>query len=113
MHVIFPCVVWKATTHVGKKALNMRHQVQKSFCRIFVGIPRNQKGYFVYVPHPRNIISSYDVVFDKTFPSVLAFTSQKSAEAMDMRPSVSYTPYATYSREQTGNIITFVKFKEG
>ena len=32
---------------------------------------------------------------------------------MDMRPSVTYTPCATYSREQTGNIITFTQFEEG
>ena len=33
------CVVRKATAHVDKKALNMRHQVQKGFCGISVGIP--------------------------------------------------------------------------
>ena len=37
------CVVWKATAHVGKQALNMRHQAQKGFCGIFVGIPQHQK----------------------------------------------------------------------
>ena len=34
-----PCVVRKATTHVDKKALNLRHQAQKVFHSIFVGIP--------------------------------------------------------------------------
>ena len=29
-----------------------------------------------------------------------------------MRPSVTYTPCATSSWEQTGNIITFVQFEE-
>ena len=32
------CVVRKATAHVEKKALNMRHQAQESFRDIFVGI---------------------------------------------------------------------------
>ena len=32
---------------------------------------------------------------------------------MAMRTSVMYTPCATYSREQTGNIITFTQFEEG
>ena len=36
--LFFPCVVPKATAHVDKKALNMRHQVKKGFCGIFVGI---------------------------------------------------------------------------
>ena len=29
-----------------------------------------------------------------------------------MRPSVTFTPYATSSREQTGNIATFTQFEE-
>ena len=32
---------------------------------------------------------------------------------MTIHPAVSYTPRATSSREQTGNIITFEKFEEG
>ena len=32
---------------------------------------------------------------------------------MAMRPSVTYAHYATSSKEQTGNIITFEKFEEG
>ena len=30
-----------------------------------------------------------------------------------MRLDVTYIPYATYSREQTGDIITFTKLEEG
>ena len=30
-----------------------------------------------------------------------------------MRPAVTYTPYATSSKEQTGDIITFTHFEEG
>ena len=32
---------------------------------------------------------------------------------MTMRPTVMYTPYATYSKEQTGNVIMFTQFEEG
>ena len=32
---------------------------------------------------------------------------------MVMRPEVTYTPCATFSREQTGNITTFTPFEEG
>ena len=40
LRVLFcPCVVRKATEHVGTKALNIRHQAQKGFGGIFVGIP--------------------------------------------------------------------------
>ena len=69
------CVVRKATAHVETKALNMRHQEQKRFRGIFVGIPEHQKGYLVYVPSTRKIISSYDVAFDESFSSLLAYTS--------------------------------------
>ena len=31
---------------------------------------------------------------------------------MAMRPTVTYTPYATSSKEQTGNVITFAQFEE-
>ena len=91
----------------------MRHQAQKGFLGIFVGIPQHQKEYLVYVPHKRNIVSSYDVVFDESFSSALVYTSQPYSEAVGMRPSVSYMPYATSSKEKTVNIITFSHFEEG
>ena len=56
-----PCVVRKATSHVGTKELNMRHQVQKYFLGIFLGIKHHKKGCLVYVPHRRKIISSNNV----------------------------------------------------
>ena len=61
----------------------------------------------------KKIISSYDVVFDESFSSVLAYTSQPYSEAMAMRRAVTYTPYVTSSKEQTGDVITFGKFEEG
>ena len=63
--LFFPCVVRKATTHIDKKSLNMRHQAQNCFHGIFVEIPQHQKGYLLYVLSTRKIISSYDVVFDE------------------------------------------------
>ena len=75
--LFFPCVVRKSTAHVGTKAFNMRHQAQKSFHVIFVGIPQHQKGYLVYVPSSKKKkISSYDVVFGESFSSALSYTSQ-------------------------------------
>ena len=35
------CVVRKATAHVEKKTLNMRHKAQKGFCGIFFEIPEH------------------------------------------------------------------------
>ena len=39
--------------------------------------------------------------------------SRPYSEAMAMRPAVTYTPYATSSKEQTGDVITFAQFEEG
>ena len=85
----------------------MHHQAQKGFCGIFVAIPQHQKGYLVYVPSTRKIISSYAVVFDESFSSALAYMSQPYSEVMVMRHAVTYTPYATSSKEKTGDVITF------
>ena len=67
----------------------------------------------MYAPSARNIISSYDVVFDEMFSSALKYTSKPYLEEMAMRPTVTYIPCAASSREQTGNTITFAQFEEG
>ena len=46
------------------------------------------------------------------FSIALAYTSQPYSEVMAMRPSVTYTPYATSSEEQTGDVIPFAQFEE-
>ena len=91
----------------------MRHQAQKGFCGIFVGIPQHQKGYLVYVPSTRKVILLYNVVFDEKISSALSYTSRPYSEAMVVRPAVTYTLYATSSKEQTGDVITFAQFEEG
>ena len=114
LRVLFcPCVVLKATSDIDYKALNMHHQAQKGFFLVSLLEPHHQKGYLVYVPSTRKIISSYDAVFGESFSSLLAYTSQPYAEAIYMRPAVSYIPCDKYSREQTGNKSTFAKFEEG
>ena len=67
----------------------------------------------MYVPSKRRIISSYDVVFDESLSNVLKYESQPYSEAMVMCPAVTYTPYATSTKEQTGDVIRFTQFEEG
>ena len=74
----------------------MRCQAQKGFCSILVLITQHQKWYLVYVLQRGNIISSYNVVFDESFYSVLVYKSQPYAQAMDTQPAVSHIPNATY-----------------
>ena len=62
----------------------------------------------MYVPSTKKIICSYDVVFDESLSNELAYMSQPFSEAMAIHPSVTYTPCAMSSREQTGDIIKVV-----
>ena len=52
-------------------------------------------------------------MFDESFSSALSYTSRPYEEAMAMRPTVTYTPYVTSSKEQTGDVIAFAQFEEG
>ena len=78
-----------------------------------MGITQHQKGYLVYVPSTRKVILLYNVVFDESFSSGLSYTSRPYAEAMAMRPIVTYTLYAKSSKEKTGDVLTFAQFEEG
>ena len=98
--LFFPCAVRKGTAHVGIKELNIHHQTQKGFRSIFVGITQHQKGYLVYVPHKRKILSSHDIFFDDSFSSALEYKSQPYSEYMATRPAVSYITYDKYSRKK-------------
>ena len=54
----------------------------------------------------------YDFIFDESVSSTLAYTSQPYVEGMAVCLSVSYIPCATYSKKQTGDIITLSQFSE-
>ena len=49
-------------------------------------------------------------MFDESFSSALSYKSRHHSEAMEMRPEVTYTPYATSSKEKTGDIIMSAQF---
>ena len=66
----------------------------------------------MYVPSTRKVISSYNVLFVNKHSSALSYTSRPYAEAMAMRPAVTYTPYAMSSKEETGSVITFTQFEQ-
>ena len=90
----------------------MRHQAKNGFRSSFLGIPQHQEGYLVYLPSTRKIISSYYFFLYEIFSSALAYTPQPYSEAMAVRPYETYTPCATSSREQTGDIITLEQFEQ-
>ena len=76
------CVLQKAAARVGTKALNVCHQAKQSFRDIFVGIAQHQKLYLVCVPHKLKIVPLYNVVFDESVSSMLAYTSNPYKEAI-------------------------------
>ena len=96
VHVLYK-KLWRT---LRQRRETLRHQAQKGFCGIFVGIPEHQKLYLVYVLSTRKVISSYDVVFDESFSSALAYMSRPYSEAMAMRLAVMYTLYATSLKEK-------------
>ena len=100
------CIFWEK----GVKYASPR---VKGFLRYLCWNSTASKGYLVYVPHRRKIISSYDVVFDEIFSNELAYTSHHYPRAMAMHQTAMYTPCATYLRRKTDDIITFVQFEEG
>ena len=106
-------MLYRKLLHTLKKGFKYVSPSAKGFRGILVVIPQHQKLYLLYIPSTSKIIFSYDVIFDESFYSTLAYTSQPYSEAMAMRPAVSYTHYDTSPREQTGNIITFAQFEEG
>ena len=100
LRVVFPpYVVQKVTTHTDIKALNMSHKPQRCFWGIFVGITQHQKGYLIYVPSIRKILSSNNVL-DKNIYSTLEYISRQSSEALATQTTVSYIPYATSSHKK-------------
>ena len=72
-------------SHVDPVMNEMTGTQQILISHVYDSDERNSKGCLVYVPHTRKIISSYDVVFDESLYSVLAYTSQPYSEAMAMR----------------------------
>ena len=78
-----PCVVRKATAHVDTKTLNMRHQAQKGFRGIFVGIPQHQKGYLVYVSSTRKEQTGNVIMFAQFEEGNLLTETRKDTECGD------------------------------
>ena len=94
------------------KGVKFGSSVTEYFWGIFVVITQHQKGYLIYVPSIRKIVSSHDVVFDETFISALAYTSCQYSEALETWPAVSYIAHTTSPHEKTGKIVTFSHSEE-
>ena len=57
-----------------QQSLNSKNAIQRGVRGIFVGFPKNQAGWSVFIPQSGKILNSADVAFDESFSSVaLAF----------------------------------------
>ena len=101
----------KETTQVDGKVILVCHQLRKVFWVIFDGIPKQQKGYFFYIPSTLKNVFHMTLHLTKTFLCISIHDAY--SESLVVLPVVLYIPDAADSHEQNGDIITFSHFEEG
>jgi hypothetical protein len=88
------------------EALNRKNNPQRGMRGIHVGVPRNSKGYLVYVPSMGKIYTSADVYFDGNFNSTLLYEQNKFSGYIDLTITEPM-PDTDLPYYQTGSLITF------
>jgi len=107
-----PVVVKKYVARIDGNATS--NQTQRGIRGIFIGFPRNQKGFLVFVPSTRQIVVSGDVVFDETFYCAIATTWRPFHDSLALRPISSNAPTGDMTVEETGTIDdVFPSLQEG
>ena len=87
-------------------------QLQQGSRGIFVGFPRNQAGWLIYVPQKINnkhLVVSMDVVFDQEFLSSIAGTSIPFSQAQPEKVIGKVGGPPLTSTESTGNITNLIE----
>jgi hypothetical protein len=79
-------------------------QTERGMRGVFIGFDTNKKGYLFYMPGSRNILSSADATFKKSFHSAIATTWQQHKDTLALQPTHSYIPDVTTVLEHTGTI---------
>ena len=82
-------------------------QLQQGSRGIFVGFPRNQAGWLIYVPQKignKHLVVSMDVVFDQSFLSSITGTSIPFSQAQQEREIDKAGGPIKTSNESTGDI---------
>jgi len=82
-------------------------QTERGVRGIFLGFDANNKGYMIYSPGSRQIVTSEDVSFDEHFNSAIATTWQQHRDSLALCPVESYIPVVSDTIEHTGNIDDF------
>jgi hypothetical protein len=79
-------------------------QTERGIRGIFLGFNANNKGYMIYNPGSRQIVTSEDVSFDEHFNLAIATTWQQHRDSLALRPVESYIPVVSDTIEHTGGI---------
>jgi hypothetical protein len=79
-------------------------QTERGIRGIFIGFDANKKGYLVYCPGSRTIITSEDVTFDEYFSTAIATSWQQHKDALELHPVVTDVPLINDTIEQTSDI---------
>lgn len=88
-------------------------QTERGTRGIFLGFDSIHKGYLVYCPGSRHIITSEDVTFDESFITAIALSWQQHRDSLALRPVLSTIPLITETIEHTGGPGDFSQVKEG
>ena len=93
-HTISPQPLTPISTNTNKRKYHHIKNTtsQRGVRGIFIGFPRNQKGYLIYIPSIMQNKISLDVEFDEYFNTAIAYTWKPFHDAISLRPFISTTP---------------------
>jgi len=79
-------------------------QTERGVRGSFLGFNANNKGYLVYCPSSRTIVTSKDLTFDEYFSTAIATSWQQPKDAMELCPGATDVPLVNDTIERTGDI---------
>ena len=96
-----------------KNSINIKNNTSQQGIRgIFIGFPRNQKGYQIYIPSTRKAKISLDVEFDEYFKTAIAYTWKPFNDSLFLRPSTGNSNLPNDPAEHTGDISDYIRLEE-
>ena len=102
-----PVVFKRYQPMVDGKTTTEFKQLQQGSRGIFVGFPRNQAGWFIYVPEKiqhSHLVVSMDVVFDQGFLSAPIGTKKPFAQSLPERNFKQSPAFIEGQSEHTGDV---------
>lgn len=95
-----PTVVQKWVT----KQSTQGKQTECGVWGIFIRFDANNKGFMIYCPGSRSIITSEDVTFNELFTSAIATMWQQHKDSLALRPPLTTIPLVTDTMKHTSDV---------